>query len=152
MMKKRLFFLTLCLSLALTKIDAQDVTTMLNVISDVFNTKQETLYNEAEDYLNTLSKDSIEKNLETEILYHVNKAFLYELKYKDWEKSNQELDYILNKIKPVKHLPEYSDPYKMLLSAYGYSLLNSGQADKAISYFNKILVEDFAFLTQAIQE
>ena len=40
-------------------------------------------------------------------------------------------------------MPEYSDPYKMLLNAYGFSLLNSGQTDKAISCFNKILIEDF---------
>jgi tetratricopeptide (TPR) repeat protein len=143
MIKNRIFFIVLCLLFALTKIDAQDVKTMLIVISDVFNTRQETLYNEAEDYLNTLSKDSIEKNLEIEILYHVDKAFLYASKYKDWEKSNQEFDYILDKIKPVKHLPEYSDSYKNLLRAYGYSLLNSGQAEKAITYFNKILVEGY---------
>ena len=31
----------------------------------------------------------------------------------------------------------------MLLNAYGLSLLNSGQTDKAISCFNKILIEDF---------
>lgn len=122
---------------------AQNVVTMLNIIGNVFNTRQEALFDEAEEYLNNLSKDSIEINLETEILFHADKAFLYELKYKDWEKSNQELDYILNKIKPVKHLPEYSDSYKMILRAYGYSLLNSGQTEKAKTYFNKILVEGF---------
>lgn len=122
---------------------AQNVQTMLNAIGNIFNTRQEALYDEAEDYLNTLSKDSIEINLETEILFHTDKAFLYGVKYKDLEKSNQELDYILNKIKHVKHLPEYSDSYKMILSTYGYSLLNSGQTEKAITYFNKILVEGF---------
>lgn len=122
---------------------AQNVLTMLNVIGNIFNTRQEAMYDEAEKYLNTLSKDSVEINLETEILFYADKAFLYELKYKDWEKSNKELDYILNKIKPVKNMPEYSDSYKMLLRAYGYSLLNSGQTEKAKTFFNKILVEGF---------
>ncbi len=143
MIKKRLFLLFICLSVTLTKIVAQDVLTMLNTISNVFNTRQETLYDEAEIYLNTLSKDSIEMNLETQILFHTDKAGLYLCKYKDWEKSNQEFDLILNKVKPVKHLPECNSLYKNLLSAYGYSLLNSGQTDKAISCFNNLLVENF---------
>ena len=143
MKKIRLALTLLTLFIAPTVVDAQDVTTMLNAIGNVFNTRQADLYDQAEDYLNSLSKDSIEVNLGTEILFHANMANLYVLKYNDWDKSNKELEFILNKVKPVKHLPEFSDPYKMLLSAYGYSLLNSGQADKAISYFNKILVEDF---------
>ena len=143
MRKKSICGLLILLAFAPIEIVAQDVATMLNTIAYVFSTRQEALYDEAEDYLNSLSKDSIEINLETEILFHANKASLYATKYNEWEKSNQELDFILNKIKPVKHLPEYSDPYKMLLNAYGFSLLNSGQTDKAISCFNKILIEDF---------
>jgi len=144
MKRFKIYFLLFGLILFVkTNIWAQDVTTMLNTIGSVFNNRQEALYDEAESYLNALSQDSIEINLETEVLFHINKAFLYELKYKDWEKSTKELDYILSKIEPVKHMPEYSDPYKMLLSSYGYSLLNSGQKDRAVSFFNKILVEGF---------
>lgn len=106
MMKKSICGLLILLAFAPIEIVAQDVATMLNTIAYVFSTRQEALYDEAEDYLNSLSKDSIEINLETEILFHANKASLYATKYNEWEKSNQELDFILNKIKPVKHLPE----------------------------------------------
>ena len=142
-MKRCFIILVLFLFLAPISIVAQDVVTMLNVIANVFNTRQEMLYDEAEEYLNSLSVDSIEVNIETEILFHTNKGFLYSLKYNDWEKSSQELDLVLNKIKPIKHLPEFSNSYKSLLLAYGYSLLNSDQKDKAISYFNKVLLEDY---------
>ena len=77
MKKIRLALTLLTLFIAPTVVDAQGVTTMLNAIGNVFNTRQADLYDQAEDYLNSLSKDSIEVNLGTEILFHANMANLY---------------------------------------------------------------------------
>ena len=82
-MKKSICGLLILLAFAPIEIVAQDVATMLNTIAYVFSTRQEALYDEAEDYLNSLSKDSIEINLETEILFHANKASLYATKYNE---------------------------------------------------------------------
>ena len=74
MKRFKIYFLLFGLILFVkTNIWAQDVTTMLNTIGSVFNNRQEALYDEAESYLNALSQDSIEINLETEVLFHINK-------------------------------------------------------------------------------
>lgn len=143
MWRFRLYMVFILILFVKSVICAQNVVTMLQTISDVFNNRQEVLYDEAEKYLNSLSRDSIEIDFETEILFHANMAFLYDVKYNDYGKSIEEYEYILTKIRPVKHLPEFKDTYKSLLSAYGYSLLNSGQTEKSIKYFNKLLVEGF---------
>lgn len=116
---------------------------MLNAYAEVFNNRNEQLYDEVEMYLNEVDQDSIKNNLYLDILYHGNLAFLYSAKYDDWTRSADEMDYVMTRITPVKHLPEYSDSYKNLLHAYGYILLNSGQLEKSIAYFNRLLIEDY---------
>ena len=134
------FFVFLCIP---SIIKSQNIESMLNACSEILNNRNIELYDDVENYLNGLDKDSIVGNHKLEILYHANMAFLYCAKYEDWQKSTNEIDYVLTKIIPFKHLPEYRDIYINLLAAYGFSLLNSNQLEKSIVYFNKLLLEDF---------
>ena len=142
---KRLYItlFVIVVSSMFSTLESQNIENMLNACAEVFNTRNEGLYNEVEKYLNEVDQDSIKNDLYLDVLYHANMAFLYSAKYDDWTKSANEMDYVMARITPVKNLPEYSDPYKNLLHAYGYILLNSGQQEKSITYFNKLLIEDF---------
>jgi hypothetical protein len=104
----------------------QDVESMLNVCCRVLEDRNEALYDEVENYLINIDTDSINGNLYMETLYHIALGNLYAYKYKDWSKSTLELEYLLPKIEPFKHLDTYHEPYKALLYAYGISLINIG--------------------------
>ena len=57
-----------------TELFAQNIETMLNNIGSVFSTKEESLYDEAENYLLSINKDSVEANINYELLYHIDMA------------------------------------------------------------------------------
>lgn len=142
---KRLYItiFVIVVSSMFSTLESQNIENMLNACAEVFNTRNEGLYNEVEKYLNEVDQDSIKNDLYLDVLYHANMAFLYSAKYDDWTKSANEMDYVMARITPVKNLPEYSNSYKNLLHAYGYILLNSGQLEKSIAYFNRLLIEDY---------
>jgi len=119
----------------------QDVESMLNVCCRVLEDRNEALYDEVENYLINIDTDSINGNLYMETLYHIALGNLYAYKYKDWSKSTLELEYLLPKIEPFKHLDTYHEPYKALLYAYGISLINIGDFDKAEKAFSKHIIE-----------
>ena len=146
MIWKKLFIIVhILLFLSVPSIlNAQNIESMLNRCMEMLNSRNYKLYDEAEKYLNEVNKDSIERNLHLEILYHADMAFLHGIKYHDWLMSVKEMDYVLTRVTPVKYLPEYNDSYKNILVYYGYSLYFSDQTEKSIVYFNKLLVEDFA--------
>lgn len=119
---------------------AQNIETMLNVCGDVLNEGNEALYDEVENYLMNIEKDSLTE-LSLDLLYHLELANLYMIKYKDVKKSLGELEYTYSKIAPNKHLKEYKDNYKHVLSALGMCYYDSGDIEKAENYINKYIVE-----------
>lgn len=125
-----------------TELFAQNIETMLNNIGSVFSTKEESLYDEAENYLLSINKDSVEANINYELLYHIDMALLYSAKYHDWDKSCQEQEKVLAKLEPYKHIAEYRDYYKSSLMTYGYHLMNGEQIDRAEEVFSKVIINN----------
>lgn len=119
---------------------AQNIETMLNVCGDVLNERNEALYDEVENYLMNIEKDSLTE-LSLDLLYHTDLANLYMIKYNDVQKSLTELEYIYEKIAPNKHLDEYKGNYKQVLSVLGMFYYNSGNIGKAENFINKYIVE-----------
>ena len=119
---------------------AQNIETMLNVCGDVLDERNESLYDEVENYLMNIDKDSLTE-LSLDLLYHTDLANLYMIKYNDVQKSLIELEYIYKKIAPNKHLDEYKGNYKQVLSLLGMFYYNSGNIDKAENFINKYIVE-----------
>lgn len=119
---------------------AQNIETMLNVCGVVLNERNEALYDEVENYLMNIDKDSLTE-LSIDLLYHTDLANLYMIKYNDVQKSLSELEYIYKKITPNKHLDEYKGNYKQVLSVLGMFYYNSGNIDKAENFINKYIVE-----------
>lgn len=138
-----IFIFVMVVSSIFTTMKSQNIESMLNACAEVFNNRNVGLYDEVEKYLNEVNQDSIKNDLYLDILYHGNLAFLYSIRYEDWTKSAEEMDYLMTRITPVKHMPEFCVPYRHLLYAYGSNLMNSGQLEKSITYFNKLLIEDF---------
>lgn len=121
---------------------AQDIETMLNTISYVFTTKQEKYYDEAEDFLMNVNKDSIASNVNLEMQYHLDLSLLHEIKYDNYEKAIEEQEFVYNKLAPYKFLEEYSSLYQSFIMGYAYHLMNFGILDKAEGVLNKIIIDN----------
>lgn len=125
-----------------TGLYAQNIENMLNFYGYVFTNMKEDYFDEAENYLMNINKDSIDSNVNLEMQYHLVLSLLYEIKYSDFERACQEHEIVYLKMEPHKYLPDYRDLYKSFILGYAYHLMNFGKLDKAESILNKIIIDN----------
>lgn len=137
---RKVLYITLCAFLFANRITAQETSRMLNVCSEILYEKQEELYDEVENYMMNIEKDSL-FDLKDEILYHFNLGNLYLQKYKYINKAVIELEFAFNKIAPNKHIHEYRDNYKKTLLSLGISYFLTDDLLKSEQYLQEYIIE-----------
>ena len=146
-MKKNIiiFLFIICATISSVSLFGDNVTIekKLNICTTIFEEKQIDLYDTAEQYLDSIDCDSIEGNINLEMLYYGSRSQLYALKYNDSEKYSIEMGILVNKLRQYKNINEYRRYYRNILSGYGFSLMNLNQYDKAESAFNQLIIEGF---------
>lgn len=105
-----------------------DLTACGNFLTD----RRSDMYDFIENHLlNEVNKDSIQNNFGLDILYNMDLAQLYVLKYKDEEKAIHCLEHCKDKLYALKDDKASHDAYKDCLSSLKFYYLNTGKLSKA---------------------